>query len=198
MSKNPFYTKMVRLTRWFVTFLHPLRVVGRENVPAEPVVLCANHSSNWDPLLAAYALGEDYCMRIMAKQQLFRTRWLGRFLRRMGVFPVDRGHADLKAMKTAIQTIRDGQSLLVFPEGTRVKDGTDTAAKGGVVMIAMRTGAQLLPVYIGRTKRLFQKVPVIIGTPFSPLQGSRRGRAEEYQNNADEIMRRVYRLGEVK
>ena len=39
MSRNPFYTKMVRLTRWFVTFLHPLRVVGRENVPAEPVTI---------------------------------------------------------------------------------------------------------------------------------------------------------------
>ena len=198
MSRNPFYTKMVRLTRWFVTFLHPLRVVGRENVPAEPVVLCANHSSNWDPLLAVYALGEGYCMRIMAKQQLFRTRLLGNFLRRLGVFPVDRGRADLKAMKTAIQTIRDGQSLLVFPEGTRVKDGADAAAKGGVAMIAMRTGAQLLPVYIGRAKRLFQKVPVIIGTPFSPSQESRRGTAEEYQKNADEIMRRVYGLGETR
>lgn len=198
MSKNPYYTRIYRLTKWLVTWLFPLSVRGREHVPNEPVVLCANHTSNWDPLLAVYALGADYCMRIMAKRELFKIPVLRSFLRRMGVFPVDRGHSDISAMKTALKTIRDGQSLLVFPEGTRVRRGQKSEPKGGVAMIAMRTGAKLLPVYIGRAKRLFQKVPVIIGEPYTPVTAGRRATAEEYQQNAEEIMRRVYRLGETE
>ena len=62
-------------------------------------------------------------------------------------------------------------------------------------MIAIRSGAKLLPVYIGVKKRLFAKVPIIFGKPFDPEYTGRKGTAEEYQANADEVMRRAYALG---
>ena len=114
----------------------------------------------------------------------------------MGVFPVDRGHSDIGAVKNSIQSLKDGAMLMVFPEGTRVRGKKNAVRpKGGIAMIAIRSGAKLLPVYIGVKKRLFAKVPIIFGKPFDPEYTGRKGTAEEYQANADEVMRRAYALG---
>lgn len=193
--KNPFYTAMWRLGRPILLLLHPIEVCGKENLPEEPVLLCANHSSAWDPILLILALKDEYPLRIMAKKQLFQIPVVGGFLKMMGVFPVDRGNSDISAIRTSIQSLRDGYSLLVFPEGTRVKEPGDVRPKGGVVMIGIRSGVKLLPVYIGTEKKLFHKVPIIIGETYAPAFTGRHGTAEEYQDGADEIMRRVYVLG---
>ena len=135
-------------------------------------------------------------MRIMGKNQLFKIPILRSFLRKMGVFPVDRGHSDIGAVKNSIQSLKDGAMLMVFPEGTRVRGKKNAVRpKGGIAMIAIRSGAKLLPVYIGVKKRLFAKVPIIFGKPFDPEYTGRKGTAEEYQANADEVMRRAYALG---
>ena len=123
--KNKFYTLMWKLLRPFVLLLHPLDVQGRENLPDEPVLICANHSSGWDPVLLVCALASDFPLRIMAKEQLFKIPIIGGFIRRMGAFPVDRGNSDIGAVKTSIKSLKDGFSLLIFPEGTRVKEGHD-------------------------------------------------------------------------
>ena len=193
--KNPFYTAMWRLGRPILLLLHPIEVCGKENLPEEPVLLCANHSSAWDPILLILALKDEYPLRIMAKKQLFQIPVVGGFLKMMGVFPVDRGNSDISAIRTSIQSLRDGYSLLVFPEGTRVKEPGAVRPKGGVVMIGIRSGVKLLPVYIGTEKKLFHKVPIVIGETYAPAFTGRHGTAEEYQDGADEIMRRVYALG---
>ncbi len=193
--KNPFYTAMWRLGRPILLLLHPIDVKGKENLPEEPVLLCANHSSAWDPILLILALKDEYPLRIMAKKQLFQIPVVGGFLKMMGVFPVDRGNSDISAIRTSIQSLRDGYSLLVFPEGTRVEQPGQVRPKGGVVMIGIRSGVKLLPVYIGTEKKLFHKVPIIIGETYAPAFTGRHGTAEEYQDGADEIMRRAYELG---
>lgn len=196
--KNKFYTAMWKLLRPLVLLLHPLDIQGKENLPDEPVLICANHSSWWDPVLLVCALACDFPLRIMAKEQLFKIPVIGGFIRRMGAFPVDRGNSDIGAIKNSIKSLREGFSLLIFPEGTRVKKGQKVRPKGGVTMIAIRAGANLLPVFIGTTKRLFHKIPLIIGKPYAPVYTERKGTAEEYQQNADEIMRQVYELGGVQ
>ena len=196
--KNKFYTAMWKLLRPLVLLLHPLDIQGRENLPDEPVLICANHSSWWDPVLLVCALACDFPLRIMAKEQLFKIPIIGGFIRRMGAFPVDRGNSDIGAIKNSIKSLREGFSLLIFPEGTRVKKGQNVRPKGGVTMIAIRAGAKLLPVFIGTTKRLFHKIPLVIGKPYTPVYTERKGTAEEYQQNADEIMRQVYELGGVQ
>lgn len=135
MVKNRFY-RFIRATwRPFATFLHPLRVEGLENLPKDqPVLLCANHSSAVDPILLICAMRQDFPLRIMAKKQLMKIPVVGAFLRAIGVFGVDRGNSDIAAVKTSIQSLRDGWNLLVFPEGTRVKEPGSVDVKGGVGM----------------------------------------------------------------
>ena len=97
---SKFYAKAYDILAPMATFLHPIAVEGLENVPKdEPVVLCPNHSSNWDPILLICALGREVNLRIMGKNQLFKIPILRSFLRKMGVFPVDRGHSDIGAVK---------------------------------------------------------------------------------------------------
>ena len=193
--KNKFYTLMWKLLRPFVLLLHPLDVQGRENLPDEPVLICANHSSGWDPVLLVCALASDFPLRIMAKEQLFKIPIIGGFIRRMGAFPVDRGNSDIGAVKTAISSLRDGWNLLIFPEGTRVKKPGQVMPKSGAGMMAIRAGVKMVPVFIGTAKRLFRKTVIIFGKPFMPTYTGRKGTAEEYQANTDEVMRRAYELG---
>ncbi len=193
--KNEYYVKVHDFLKPIVLFLHPLDVRGLENVPEEPVVLCPNHSSWWDPILVIAALRRDYPLCVMAKKQLFKIPVLKGFLTRLGVFPVDRGNADIGALKKSIQGLKEGWSLMLFPEGTRVKRGKKLTPKGGAAMIAIRSGAKMLPVFIGTSKKLFRRIPIMFGAPYEPVYSGRKGTAEEYQENAEEIMRRVYEMG---
>ena len=192
---NEYYAKVHSTLKPFVDFIHPCEVRGLENLPDEPVVLCPNHSSWWDPILVISALRRDFPLRVMAKKQLFHIPVLKTFLRKLGVFPVDRGNSDIGALKNSIQGLKEGWSLMLFPEGTRVRKGKNITIKGGAAMIAIRSGVRMVPVYIGTGKRPFRKIPIIFGKPYSPVYSGRRGTAEEYQANAEEIMRQVYELG---
>ena len=149
-------------------------------------------------MLFVLSMPQAFNVRIMAKKQLFSIPVLGGFLRAIGVFPVDRGHSDIGAVKTAIQSLRDGWNLFLFPEGTRVKDPGHAEIKSGAGMMAIRAGVKLVPVFIGTKKRLFRRTPIIIGEPFAPEYTGRKGTAEEYTANAREVMRRAYALGGIE
>ena len=206
---NLIYTVALLISR----LLHPVSVKGLENLPRNGALLIANHSSNWDPILLATALPRDYRLRVMAKEELFRylmedcgrqmTEDLACRLRQGegDAFPVNRGGADIQAVKTAMQSIRDGQNLLIFPEGTVIRDGIGKAdglpahAHSGAAMIGVRTGAVFMPVFLDGKKRLFHKTRIIIGKPYTPVYTGRRGTAEEMQNIADDLLREIYALG---
>ena len=176
--------------------LFPFKVHGLENVPKDrPVVRCSNHAHAMDPFLICMALPRQVKVRIMAKKELMSAPFVGWLIRKLGAFPVDRGNGDLTAIKTSIKTIKDGAHLLVFPEGTRVEHEGDARAHRGVVMIAMRTGAPLLPVYVGKKRKFLHMTHVVFGEPFEPKTDSRHGTAEEYQEYANEVVRRAYALG---
>ncbi len=194
--RNKFYAVAWRILRPLVLFFLPVDLRGTERLESgEPVLLCANHSSAWDPIMFVLSMPQRFNVRIMAKKQLFSIPIVGGFLRAIGVFPVDRGNSDIGAVKTAIQSLRDGWNLFLFPEGTRVKDPGRAEVKSGAGMMAIRAGVKLAPVYIGTKKRLFRKTPIIIGEPFEPVYTGRKGTAEEYTANAREVMRRAYALG---
>ena len=192
---NEYYTKVHDSLKPFVDFLHPVDVKGLENLPDEPLVLCPNHCSWWDPILLISALRRDFPLQVMAKKQLFKIPVLKTFLTKLGVFPVDRGNHDVAALKRSIQALREGCSLMIFPEGTRVRKNKEVHIKSGAGVIAVRAGVRMVPVYIGSKKGLFRKVPIIFGKPYTPVYTGRRGTAEEYRENTEEIMRQVYELG---
>ncbi len=191
-----FYRVMHVILFPILWLLFPFKAHGLENLPKDrAVVFCANHAHAIDPFLICDSLPRTVAVRIMGKKELFERPFLGWFLTKLGGFPVDRGNSDLAAVKTSIKSIKDGMHLLVFPEGTRVAHEGDVRPKGGVVMIAMRTGAPMVPVYVGKKNKLFHMTHVIFGEPYEPKTATRHGTAEEYQEYADEIVRRAYALG---
>lgn len=181
--------------------LFRVEVTGRENLPEHGALLCPNHASDWDPILIALALPANYHLRIMAKKELFSHPLYGWALPKLGAFPVDRDGADVRAVKTAMKAIRDGENLLIFPEGTTVHDGIGyhdglpAHAHSGIAMIGVRSGAALVPVFCDGRKRLFHKTRIIFGAPIVPAVSGRRGTSEELQGIADGVLREAYALG---
>lgn len=192
-----FYLFIYSIAAPVIRLLFPHRAVGLENLPEGGALLCANHVSGWDPFLIAVALPIDARLTVMAKDQLFRIPVVGWFLRSAGVFPVKRGGNDLAAMKTAIRSLSGGNRLLVFPEGTRVDGESGGEAKGGVTVMAARTGVPMVPVYCGPRHKFLRRTTVVFGEPYTPVIAGRRPTAEENRQAAEEILRRIYALSEV-
>jgi len=180
----------------FFNLVHPVKAVGRENIPEGAAVICPNHSAASDPFYVVFAFGRKNPMWAMAKQEVLNWPVVGWILGKAGVFGVDRGSADLKAAKTALRCLKENRKLLMFPEGTRVHEGENVEAKAGAALFATRTGSPLLPVYIPTRKRLFRPNTVVIGKPYYPQIAGRKATTEELQAIANDLMERVRALGE--
>ncbi|MCI8658517.1 MAG: 1-acyl-sn-glycerol-3-phosphate acyltransferase [Oscillospiraceae bacterium] len=192
-----FYRIIYAIAAPIIHLLFPCRTVGLEDFPEEGALLCANHASGWDPILIALNLPKDARLTVMAKDQLFRIPLLGFFLKKLGIFPVKRGGNDLTAMKTAMKVLSGGNRLLVFPEGTRVEEQGEVEAKGGVTMMATRTGVPMVPVYCGGKHKFFRKTTIVFGKPYVPVIAGRRPTPDENRAIAQEILERIYALSEV-
>ena len=120
---NLFFVFVYYLVGLVTRILHPTTVEGMENLPEHGALLCPNHSSNWDPILVVLRLPIHYRVHIMAKEELFRNPVLAWILRKVGAFPVSRGSNDIETVRTAMQSIKSGDNLLIFPEGTVIRNG---------------------------------------------------------------------------
>ena len=158
---NGFFVCIYYLVNLVAGILHPVTIIGRENLPEHGALLCPNHNSNWDPVLVALKVPVNYRLHLMAKKE----------------------------------AIKSGDTLLIFPEGTRVEHEGALPAKGGVAVIGIRSGAQFVPVYVEGNKRLFRRTRIIFGQAYRPEATSRRPSPEEVQAIADEVLRRSYALG---
>ena len=198
---NLFFTVVYYLGRALLSVLFPATVEGLDRLPRNGVLLCPNHSSNWDPILIALRLPVNYRLHIMAKVDLFKNPVLAWILRRLGAFPVSRGSSDIQSVKTAMQAIKSGDNLLIFPEGTTIHngigyvDGLPAHAKGGVAVIGVRTGATLVPVFVDGPKKPFHRTRIIFGEPYTPVYTGHHGTSEEMQKIADDILAAAYALG---
>ena len=180
----------------YFKLIHPVYAIGRENIPEGPAVICPNHTTAGDPFYVVFAFGYKWPMRAMAKVEIMRVPFIGWILSKAGVFGVDRNATDVKAVRTAMKFLKEGDKLLMFPEGTRVRGDEDVEAKVGAALFATRTGVPLLPVYIQRKKRRFRRNTVVIGEPYYPEYEGRKPSEEELQAMARDLMGRVKALGE--
>ena len=195
-STRRWYSFLYCIVYPFFNLVHPGRVIGREHIPEGGLMICCNHTSDSDPLYLAFAFRLKNQIRPMAKAELLRIPVVGFLLAKAGIFGVERGKSDIGAVKQAMKYLREGEKVLVFPEGTRVHEGEDVSAKTGAAMFATRTGAPLLPVYVQQKKRLFRRNVVVIGEPFHPQFEGRKPTTDELDAITQELMERVHHLGE--
>lgn len=199
MTKRGFFVNLlIGIVRIALFFWHPVfRVVGRENYPKDgKLMICANHSGMADAIWIVFALNPKAIPRIMAKQEAVKVPVIGSLLRKLGVFGVDREHADIQAVKTGLRCLHDDQQLMIFPEGTRVKKGMTVEPKGGAVMLAARTAAPILPVYLSVNRRPFGPITCVIGEPYRLRTEGRHLSEEELKGLSHELMKKIYALGD--
>ncbi|MEG1103742.1 MAG: lysophospholipid acyltransferase family protein [Oscillospiraceae bacterium] len=165
-----FYCFIVTLAciAWHIIFR--IKVIGKENlIKDRGFVLCPNHISAIDPVFIVIARFWGKRMLIMGKEELFNISpiisWM---FRHVGVIPVQRGKGDSGAVDTAIEKVKGGQGLLIFPEGTRTKDGNLGRLKSGAFVVAAAANVDVIPcriIYKGGKMRFFCKCTIIFGKP---------------------------------
>jgi 1-acyl-sn-glycerol-3-phosphate acyltransferase len=173
------------------------RVHGGDRVPSEgPMIVASNHSQYADPVLVCVAVPRR--LQWMAKKQLFAFPFR-KFFEFIGSFPVDREGGGRGAIRAALAFLAEGWALGIFPEGTHRGAGASREAKTGVVVLAVRSSAPVLPVHVGRlpgplSRLRGQRLHIFVGEPVH-LDPAMRGGAA-YRTAADEIMRTIYALPE--
>jgi 1-acyl-sn-glycerol-3-phosphate acyltransferase len=169
---------------------------GAQHIPARgPVLMVANHSSFLDPPLVGGMAPRP--LSFMAKEELFRVPLLGPLIRRLNARPVRREGADASALRTALRILQDGGVLLMFPEGTRGPEGTLREPKPGAGMLAVLSGAPVVPVLIQGSGRAWPrgqrfprptKVVVTFGPPMVFERRDAEGRKRDYEAVSREMM----------
>lgn len=163
-----FYDNMAKIARPLCKILFPRsKVIGLENVPAEGgVVICANHCHWFDCVYLGSKIESrriTYLSKAEAMEHPVTKHFLGE--KGLGAIPIHRGEADLSAVRSCMQVVKNGDALGIFPQGTRSRDNSPTPMLNGVSMIAVRAAAPIIPVYIDGPYRLFRPVSMHIGAP---------------------------------
>ncbi len=155
------YHIVVFLVRIAYAVWYRVKVEGRENIPKKGnFIFASNHRSYADPVLVVICGRGRF--RFMAKSELFENKLFGGLIRVLGAFPVERGKGDTTAIDRAVNTVKEGCNLLIFPEGTRSKDGRVGRGKTGVALIAAQAGADVIPVGINFEGKLHFRSKIIV------------------------------------
>ncbi|WP_139994656.1 lysophospholipid acyltransferase family protein [Paenibacillus paridis] len=179
------------LLRVLYTLLFRLEARGTENIPAEgPVVLASNHLSNFDPPTVGVKIKRK--VHFMAKEELFKIPVFGPGIRAVGAFPVKRGGVSKDAIKSSIAMVKEGNVLGIFPEGSR--HNQSGAAKKGAAMIAVRSGAAVVPVAIIGKYKPFSKIVVCYGKLIDLTAIIEESSPDMLEQVTDTIMARIREL----
>ena len=189
------------LTRMLLLILTRWQVRGKENIPGQgPLLIVANHLNLTDPPIISVSISRKAIF--MAKEELFRPRFLSYFVRNFGAFPVRRGGLDRKALNQAKQCLAQGLALIMFPEGKRSKRAQLQRAFPGSALIASHVGAPILPVGITGTEHIKgvtwwlrrPKITVNIGHPLYPPPVNTKLTKVELAQLTDSIMEHIAEL----
>ena len=186
-----FYNVMAGLVKIFLFPFYRIKVFGKENIPeGKDIIVCANHWSNLDPFFLAISLPIKF--NFMAKKELFEIPVLRGILSKAGVFPVDRQGSDIKSLRHAMSVIKDGKTLGIFPEGTRVKEVNRENMHEGVGFIALKSNADIVPVEIITSYRLFSKVEIHVKEPIKIETYSGLKNKEAMNRISDDVFEKIY------
>jgi 1-acyl-sn-glycerol-3-phosphate acyltransferase len=198
---HPFYF-LLGLVSWpFIRLLFRERIRGVENLPPGGFVLAPNHVSNLDPWPLGMPLWPRRQLHWMAKVELFKPA-IGRIITWGGAFPVRRGEGDEGAIDTAVERVRAGDIVVIFPEGTRKEKGLikrhQSRPRTGAARVALRSGAPLVPAAIGGTDRLLRLGPlkVAYGPPVELSDLGASDEREAAKEATDRLMAAIAKLQE--
>jgi len=163
-------------------FVFKGHLIGRENIPQkDSFIMVSNHGSLLDPPFLGHALGRN--ISFMAKAELFKIPILGFIIKACGAYPVKRGIADKNTIKTACKKLLNNNSIGIFIDGKRQKNGRVNKPKQGAALLAFKNQKLLLPVAIVNSHKLirfkfcipfFSKIVIKVGKPIQPPQSSSR------------------------
>jgi 1-acyl-sn-glycerol-3-phosphate acyltransferase len=185
-----FFTKALSFT------FFPRTVRGWENVPRKGAYLLAcNHISNLDPVVMGISTPRR--LHFMAKIELFKNPIVGWWLKQLWTFPVKRGEADFGALKQALKFLKEGDPVLIFPEGTRRKGDETLKPPPGSGFLAIKSQAIVVPVYIKGSDavmppgaKFFVRNPVTVtyGKPFDVKD------CPTHEAASQKILEEIYKL----
>lgn len=185
------------------------KLVGREHVPLSgSVILAGNHASFIDPPLIGCALHRE--INYLARESLFRFPVVGAVLRSWNAVPVDRDGGGARGLKAILDRLLKGGAIIVFPEGTRTKDGSLQPARSGIGLMVIKSTAPVIPVRVFGTYEAYgrhmkfprpRKIGVVYGAPidFTALRAEAKTCSKDrlkviYQEVADRIMAEIAKL----
>jgi len=196
------YTLSKITARFFFGFriVHPERMVEEG-----PLILASNHQSYFDPPLIGICSRRG--VHYLARKTLLNIPVLGRLLPHINVILVDRDGNDMSALKTVIRTVKSGNGVVLFPEGTRSPNGALQEGKAGIGLVIAKTRAPVLPMRIFGSHEAFPKgsrkihatpITVVVGEVLhfteSELQAADQNERALYQRLSDRVMKAISEL----
>lgn len=194
MSERKFYIFVYSVLCPLFKVFMPFKPEGAEKVPEGAVILCGNHSHLFDPLLITFCLGRKTFIRHVAKEENRRIPVLGWLMYKAGSIFVHRDGTDFDSVRACLKALANGEKLMIFPEGTRVKEGEHVEPKDGAVYLASKKKVPVVPIYVPRKKRWLRTNLIRFGEPY--VVEAPRG--ADMAALSRELMARIEALGEEK
>lgn len=189
-----FYTIFSKTSHIFLKIFFKLEVTGLENIPKEGrAVICSNHVGVLDPILVGSVIPRR--LNYMAKKELFDNKFIGYWITKLGVFPVDRDATGLSAIKKAIKILKEDKVFAIFPQGRRIQGEDEESAKPGISMIAIKGKSSIIPIHIETKYEIFKKIKVNIGNPIRfDEYFDTKITTEKYEDLSKVVLKEIYKL----
>lgn len=194
-----FYRLCYTVARALSRLCYRNKVFGIENLPLGSAILAPNHASHFDPPLVAVSLKEE--VHFLARESLFSIPIIGWIITHLNTHPVGGGGATIDSFRTIGRLLAEGKKVMLFPEGTRTRDGELQPGALGVGMIALRSDVPIVPIYVEgsyavwsrhrRWPKLHGRMSCTFGVPIYPSSFTHLDRKEAQRAIADEVMRQI-------
>ena len=174
--------------------IYRVEVIGKENLPKEKAaIICPNHVHFLDgPTLIANSKRK---INVLAKEELFKNKFLSNCLRMLGMYPIKRGSAYIEAIKVSLKILKNNELLMIFPEGTRNGMAKGVKPKNGAVVMAIKAGVPIIPVGIIGNFKPFRKITIKIGKPIDYRSYKDKVKDKELMTKlTEELMKKIVKL----
>ena len=172
----------------FFRFFYPTKFIGKKNIPQGPCILAGNHTSNLDAvLLAVHTWEKKY---YLAKEELFKSKFVGGILKSWGGISIDRQGNDLGAIRECLKRLKEGKKLVIYPEGTRnANENMELGqVKQGTAMLAIKGKVPIVPIFTLKKPKFWRRNKVFVGQPFELNDFYGKKLDQETLDNASKVV----------